>query len=145
MQIRFDCPNDCVAIIEYEPLEQCSGTIECPRCHKVHTIKLTEAIRNSEPLDQCAICECRELFVRKDFPQSLGVGIVVVFGITALYFFQTSILAALAVLTAAGLIDLFIYLIIGKVTICYACRAQYRRGQLNPAHEGFDLAASEKY
>ena len=145
MQVRFNCPSDCVAIIEYEPLERCGGTIECPRCHKVHAINITQSIQDSGLLDQCAVCECRELFVRKDFPQSLGVAIVVVFGVTALYFFQTSIFAALAVLTAAGLIDWCIYLIVGRVTVCYSCRAEYRHCQLNPAHEGFDLAASEKY
>jgi len=40
---------------------------------------------------------------------------------------------------------LFIYTALGRVTTCYACRAEYRRCPLNPAHEGFDLATSEKY
>ena len=35
--------------------------------------------------------------------------------------------------------------VIGKVTTCYACRAEYRKCNLNSAHEGFDLATSEKY
>lgn len=146
MQIRFDCPHEgCIAIIEYAPLEQCGEAIRCPRCHRDVKLSVTDAIRLDQRVDRCAVCDGRELFVRKDFPQRLGLLIVVVFGVTAIYFFQTSVAIALAVLTAAVVLDLLIYLVIGKVTACYACRAEYRGGKLNSQHEGFDLAASEKY
>lgn len=146
MQIRFHCPTDlCVAIIEYEPLEGCAGSIQCPRCHREHTMGITDRMRGEGMVDHCAVCGCRELFVRKDFPQGVGVAIVVVFGLLALYFFRTSVLTAWAVLAAAVVIDVIIYLCIGKVTSCYACRAEYRQCRLNPAHENFDLATSEKY
>ena len=42
-------------------------------------------------------------------------------------------------------LDLIIYMFLGRVTTCYACRAEYRKCNLNPAHEGFELATSEKY
>ena len=38
-----------------------------------------------------------------------------------------------------------IYLTVGKVTACYACRAEYCKCDINPVHEGFDLATAEKY
>ena len=146
MQIRFNCPtNGCVALIEYEPLEDCGPTMECPRCQVPHPIKTDDTIRHEKRVGTCAVCGCGELFVRKDFPQRLGMLIVVVFGLTAIYYFRTSVITAWLVLATALLIDLLIYFVVGKVTVCYACRAEYRGCETNAAHEGFDLAASEKY
>lgn len=146
MQIRYHCPQDkCVAIIEYEPLEACEGSITCPRCHQPHPVRVNETIRSQNMVDCCAICGGRELFVRKDFPQRLGLGVVIVFGLAAVYCFTISPLLAWSVLVAAALIDLIVYVCVGRVTTCYSCRAEYRKCRLNAAHEGFDLGTSEKY
>jgi hypothetical protein len=146
MQIRFHCPTDgCVAIIEYEPLEHCGPTMECPRCRVAHPIHLTPVMRNEGRVDACAVCPCRELFIRKDFPQRLGLFVVLVAAALAIYFFRTNVVIGWSILAAAVLVDLVIYGFIGKVTTCYACRAEYRKCALNPTHEGFDLATSEKY
>lgn len=146
MQIRFYCPTDkCVAIIEFEPLTDCAGTIKCPRCGVEHPIDVTESMRVRDTVDRCAVCSCRELFIRKDFPQRLGLLVVVVFGLAAVYYFTISVLIAWSILAAAVVVDVIVYLLIGRVTTCYACRAQYRKCNLNPDHEGFDLATSEKY
>jgi hypothetical protein len=146
MQIRYHCPTEtCVAIIEYEPLEECGDTMECPRCHTKHPMTISEMIRKEDMADRCAVCDSTELFVRKDFPQALGFAIVVVFGLIAIYYFTVSVVIAWSVLGSAILLDLIIYSVLGRVTTCYACRAEYRKCKLNPAHEGFDLATSEKY
>lgn len=146
MQVRFDCPTDgCVAIIEYEPLEGCGSSMECPRCHKQHTMMISDLVRNEQKVDRCAVCGCKELFIRKDFPQALGFAIVVVFGLAAIYYFRISVVIAWSILAGAILLDLLIYGFIGKVTTCYNCRAGYRKCSLNSEHEGFDLATSEKY
>ena len=146
MQIRYHCPTDgCVAIVEYEPLETCGETMECPRCHVHHPMRISDSIRRDQRVDRCVICGGSELFIRKDFPQRLGLAVVIVFGLAAVYYFSVSVLIAWSILGAAALIDLVIYAFLGKVTTCYACRAEYRKCPLNPAHEGFDLATSEKY
>lgn len=146
MQIRFHCPTEnCVAIIEYEPLEGCGDTMKCPRCGVTHPMTVTETMRSQNMVDRCAVCNGTEMFVRKDFPQRIGFAVVVVFGLAAIYYFNKSIVVSWAILLAAVLIDLLIYAVIGRVTTCYACRAEYRKCLLNPAHEGFDLATSEKY
>ena len=146
MQVRFHCPTDgCVAIIEYEPLEECGSSIECPRCHTRHAMMVSDAVRKERKIDRCAVCGCHELFIRKDFPQALGFAIVVVFGLAAIYYFRISVVIAWSILAAAVLLDLMIYAVIGKVTTCYNCRAGYRKCNLSAEHEGFDLATSEKY
>lgn len=146
MQIRFHCPTDrCVAIIEFQPLEECNGTIRCPRCSVDHNVNTTAAMRKEKVVDRCAVCSGQEMFVRKDFPQRIGLAIVVVFGIASIYFFRTNVVLSWIILASAVLIDLFIYALIGRVTTCYACRAEYRGCQVPPEHRGFDLATSEKY
>lgn len=146
MQIRYDCPTDgCVAIIEFEPLEECGETMECPRCHTKHPMTITDSMREKNMVDVCAVCGCREFFIRKDFPQKVGLAVVVVFGLVAIYSFTVSVLVAWGVLAAAALVDLVIYCFTGTVTTCYNCRADYRKYKPNPEHEGFDLATSEKY
>ena len=101
----------------------------------------------SEPLTSCPHCGCADLFVRKDFPQRLGLGIVVLAALAFVvlasrprYFY----LGAL-VLVAAVVVDAIIYLLVGRVTVCYRCRADFRDVPVNPDHEGFDLAVAEKY
>jgi len=146
MQIRFHCPTDgCVAIIEYQPLEQAGATMRCPRCGVEHPIHVTETVRQEHMVDRCSVCGGKEMFVRKDFPQRLGFAVVMAFGLAAIYYFDKSVLFAWSILGSAVLVDLIIYVLIGKATTCYACRAEYRRCRLNPTHEGFDLATSEKY
>jgi len=146
MQIRYHCPTDgCVAIIEYEPLEASGPTMECPRCRVRHPMNISDSVRRDQLVDRCVVCGGSELFIRKDFPQRVGVAVVVVFGLAALYYFTVSVFIAWSILAAAVFVDLVIYAFLGKVTTCYACRAEYRKCLLNPAHEGFDLATSEKY
>lgn len=146
MQIRFHCPTEsCVAIIEYQPLEQSSDTIQCPRCQTPHRVHINDTIRHQSTIDRCPLCNCQELFVRKDFPPRLGLAIVLVAGVISIATLTTNALIAYGVLLLAMLIDLILYLVVGKLTACYACRAEFRGGTINPKHEIFDLATSEKY
>ncbi|MEK6677672.1 MAG: hypothetical protein AABZ47_18720 [Planctomycetota bacterium] len=146
MQIRFHCPTDgCVAIIEYQPLEQCAGAITCPRCKQTHRMTVTPKMHDADSVDECAVCRGTELFVRKDFPQRVGLFVVLLFGGASLYYFRSNAVLAWLILAAAVVVDFLIYLVIGKMTTCYGCRAEYRKCKLNPAHEAFDLATSEKY
>lgn len=108
-------------------------------------MRISDSLRREQQVDACAVCGGTEMFVRKDFPQRIGLAVVVVFGLAAIYAFRTSVLIGWAILAGAVLVDLVIYGFIGRVTTCYACRAEYRGGVLNPRHEGFDLATSEKY
>jgi hypothetical protein len=134
-----------VALIEYEPVELLSNPIRCPRCDLEIDLKASDQMRDLGSVDACAVCGCRELFVRKDFPQGAGLIVVVVAGLASLYFFRSNFLLAYGILAGAVLIDMLLYAFTGRVTTCYACRAEYRRCRENPTHEGFDLATSEKY
>ena len=146
MQIRFNCPTpNCVALIELDPLESAVDSIECPRCRVKHPVEIDAGLRAEGRLEKCPLCRCREFFIRKDFPQKLGLLIVIVAGVVSVATLKTNLAISWGVLAAAVGVDLALYLMVGKVTVCYACRAEYRGGVLNPQHHGFDLAQSEKY
>jgi hypothetical protein len=101
----------------------------------------------AEPLGACPNCGCRDLFVRKDFPQKTGLLVVVVAGLAFLFFAarRGTFYLGVWVLVSAAAIDALLYALVPKLTVCYRCRAEFRGLPLNPAHGGFELAVAEKY
>lgn len=100
----------------------------------------------SQAIETCPKCGCRDLFIRKDFPQRLGLGLVVIAAIAFLVLSarrQTFWIGA-TILAIAALIDAILYAVVGRLTVCYRCRAEFR-GPVNSAHHGFELATGEKY
>lgn len=100
-----------------------------------------------QPLTTCPECGCRDLFVRKDFPQKTGLAVVVVAALAFLVLAarRDTFYLGVCVLLAAALVDAVLYLLVPRVTTCYRCRADFRNVPLNPAHGPFELAVAEKY
>ena len=101
----------------------------------------------NQPLEVCPACGCRDLFIRKDFPQGLGLLIVIAAGIAFLILAanpHTFYLGAW-VLFAAVVVDGLLYCFVRKITVCYRCRAEFLEAPINPLHGGFELSVGEKY
>jgi hypothetical protein len=105
---------------------------------------MPEAIQSI--LTECPCCHCRDLFVRKNFPQKLGLTIVVLAGVAFLFLAAnpTTFHLGVYILLIPVVIDGLLYFFVGKLTVCYRCRAEFA-GPTNPDHHGFDLATGEKY
>jgi hypothetical protein len=99
------------------------------------------------PLTTCPHCGCRDLFIRKDFPQKIGLTLVVLAAVTFLVLAaaRASFWIGALVLVGATAIDAVLYLVVPKITVCYRCRAEFRDVPINPEHEGYELAIGEKY
>jgi hypothetical protein len=99
------------------------------------------------PLTACPHCGCRDLFIRKDFPQKLGLAIVAVAGVAFLVLaaWRNTFYIGIWILIAAAAIDVVMYFFVPKITVCYKCRAEFRDVPINPDHHGFELAVGEKY
>jgi hypothetical protein len=97
--------------------------------------------------EACPKCGCRDLFVRKDFPQKMGLAIVVVAAgaFLVLAAWRTTFWIGALVLVGAVVVDLALYLFVPKITVCYRCREDFRGVPVNPEHGGYDLAVGEKY
>jgi hypothetical protein len=99
------------------------------------------------PLSACPACGCRDLFIRKDFPQKTGLAVVVIAAVAFLVLAArrgTFYLGILVLLSAAA-VDALLYAFVPKVTTCYRCRADFRGRPLNAVHGTFELAVAEKY
>lgn len=119
MQIRFHCPH-CdlpMRISRWESLEN----FVCPRCEKEIPTYVNEAARRDLNLDHCLICNSHHLFRQKAFNRNVGIGIVVA-GVIVSFFVSMPIIPLLAV----GLIDLFLYLFLKFMVVCYLCDAEFR-------------------
>jgi hypothetical protein len=141
MNIAFRCPH----CHEISRAEFASGTaaISCSHCQQ--TWPTAGAVRDDELL-RCLVCPSTELFVRKDFSQSLGIAIVVA-GILASSVFWAwhKPYWTYAVLFATALIDVVLYFAVGNLLQCYRCQAQYRGIPGLENHAGFNLETHEKH
>jgi hypothetical protein len=108
---------------------------------------MSQNANRSEPLTACPRCGCKDLFIRKDFPQKLGLLLVVLAGLAFLVLAANphTFYAGVCVLAAATVADALLYLFVPKITVCYRCRAEFRGIPVNPDHEAFELAIGEKY
>jgi hypothetical protein len=142
MNVIFRCPTcDQPATAEFGPN---SLEITCSRCgaqFPVPTGSVTE-----KQITQCLICPSTELFIRKDFPQVLGVAIVVLAAvISSVFWYLHMPWWTYGTLFTAAFVDLVLYIFVGNQLQCYRCQAQYRGVPGLENHEAFDLETHEKY
>lgn len=142
MQITYRCA-ECGRDSRVDQLEQ-HTSLRCGGCG--HVIDVPRQAIDGSHVQRCVVCPSHELFVRKDFPQKLGVGIVVL-GLAAScvawgfgYRFWTY-----GILFATAAIDALLFLIFSDCLTCYRCGARYRGPGVTQRHEPFDLETHEKH
>ncbi|MCE9554912.1 MAG: hypothetical protein K8T91_16280 [Planctomycetes bacterium] len=163
MTVTFRCPR-CEQTVK-ATLTPMMTSLECPQCQATASVpEGAMSVGEAEGKDQvapsqkgrrasshwqlhrCLVCPSRDLFVRKDFPQRLGIAIVVVgfAGFLAANFFYLKYLA-FGFLFATALIDVFLYFWVGEALVCYRCGAHYRGVEDLGDHAGFELETHERY
>jgi predicted oxidoreductase len=146
LRIRLSCSNP-VCGARFDALTEPSGdtAVTCPACRSSRELDTARAAATGV-LTACPCCGGDELYVRKDFPQRLGVAMVVLVGAVSLWLFgRGDLVWAMGVLAGLVVVDLVIYQFVPKITVCYRCKAEFRGLPVNPQHAGFDLATAEKY
>jgi hypothetical protein len=116
----------------------------CPECHR--PIRLPAGAVDGGRLSRCLVCPSVDLFVRKDFPQRLGVGLVVlgVVGSSIAWGYGHPIVT-FAILFATALLDVVLYAIVPNALMCYRCAAQYRQVAGLDEHGAFELEVHERH
>ena len=121
-----------------------TSQIECERCHAELEVP-PDALAEDE-LKRCAVCRSSDLFIRKDFPQRLGVAIVVMgFFASSVAWYRYEIYLAFGILFTTAAIDIVLYLLVADALVCYRCGAQYRRVGNLTDHGAFELETHERY
>lgn len=97
-------------------------------------------------LRRCPVCGCRELFVRKDFPQVTGFAIIVLAGIISMVLVGFRLVIwAVGILAAVAVIDAAVYFFTGRCLVCYRCRSEFRNLPIRKDHAPWQLSIGEKY
>ncbi len=118
--------------------------IACIHCD--HEVELPENVLRDDKLQRCLVCPSEELYVRKDFPQQLGVTIVVIGLVTScIPWYNHDWYGTFAVLFVTALIDAALYAVKGNLLQCYRCHAQYRGIEGIDEQKPFDLEVHERH
>jgi hypothetical protein len=144
MELTFSCAS-CGAVGQVSQVET-KAVAECRQCGRSRALRAE--FMADDQLQACPLCMTTDLYVQKDFPQGLGLFIVVVgFAISTIFWYYEMPIPAYLVLVASGLLDLLMYHLVGDVTICYRCLCQLRGVGSNRdgRYRPFDLTIGERY
>jgi DNA-directed RNA polymerase subunit RPC12/RpoP len=142
MNVTYNCTG-CGRSVS-EPISSESTTLDCPHCRQ--QIAIPDDAITGRQINRCLVCPSRELYARKDFPQRLGVALVV-FGFVAssIAWANYRVLWTFAILFCTALVDLILYVVMGVSLTCYRCGAQYRGVEELERHGGFNLDTHERH
>src|SRR5262249_35348299 len=142
MNITFSCPK-CEAANRSE-IAHGQVALRCSACgQQLHAP--AEAIVDGQ-IRRCLVCPSTDLFVRKDFPQRLGV-MLVTLGLVAscVAWAYSQLYLTFAILFGTALVDVALYLIVSNALMCYRCGAMYRGAADIQAHGSFNLETHERH
>lgn len=129
MELTFECPQ-CKAVNRTQDAQACKQ-FKCQSCGY-----LRQAHENSisaEGLCHCPYCGNDKLYVQKDFPQGLGLAIVIAgFAWATYHWYMIQPLAAYGVLLGSALLDMILWKKVPDVVICYRCVSQMRGPDIKP-------------
>lgn len=142
MNVTYNCPT-CHKTTR-EPTSAESPELVCSHCQE--QIAIPDGAISGNRLNRCLVCPSTDLYARKDFPQRLGVALVIIGFIgSSIAWANYQVFWTFAILFATALVDLLLYILMGESLTCYRCGAQYRGFQEIELHGGFDLETHERY
>jgi hypothetical protein len=142
MNITYLCPH-CEQSVRQE-LPPDAEELACPQCGV--SLHIPRDAIQAETVTRCLVCPSEDLYVRKDFPQRLGVGLVVL-GIvgSSIAWAYSQVFWTFAILFATALVDVALYAVVGDALMCYRCHAQYRGTSHMQRHGQFSLETHERH
>ena len=148
MNIVCACPA-CHTGIYQTSIEDVSS-VACPACGQSVAVPqgaIQIAEQNTHPrLIRCLVCPSTELFVRKNFPQRLGIAIVVV-GLAAscITWAYRELFWTFGILFSTALLDVILFFVVPDCLTCYRCGARYTGTDGMDKFGNFNLETHEKY
>jgi DNA-directed RNA polymerase subunit RPC12/RpoP len=142
MHVTYACQACDTAV--RQDFDQSTAALACPSCEQ--RIELPPAAVEGARVRRCLVCPSHDLFVRKDFPQRVGV-LLVALGIvgSSIAWYYANLAWTFGILFATALADLLLFTMVGNALMCYRCGAQYRGVAEMESHGQFNLETHEKY
>lgn len=142
MQVLFQCPA--CEQTRRAAIAPDMDALTCDGCHWTRAVP-AGSVDAAGP-HVCVVCGCGDLWRQKDFPQKLGLAMVVLGGVLSTIAFALYMpLTALGVLLAFALVDLLLFTFMKDVLVCYACHARYKDAELKDDRPRFNLETAERY
>lgn len=142
MQLIYQCP-----VCQLPNSEAVTGETSKLTCTAQDWSREISAadIEDDSP-QRCLCCGNEDLWRQKDFPQALGLLMVLAGGILstiAWAYMEPAI--ALGILLAFAAIDMVLYAVMKDVLVCYRCSARHRKAKIHDDHPRFNLELNERY
>ena len=141
LSVRIACDCGYFTQTKVLPGESAVRALPCEHCGEELQLKGLEAepraVDEAGGIWSCCVCAHPELFTRRDLPQKLGIGVVVIAAILAP---STNYLS----LVAAALIDCALYFLMPSVATCYVCLSEHRGYGPEPTHPRYDPEIADR-
>ena len=142
MQVLFQCPS--CEQTRRAAISPQAEAVTCDGCRWTRAVP-TGTVDAAGP-HACLVCGCGDLWRQKDFPQKLGLAMVVLGAVLSTIAFSLYMpLTALGVLLGFALVDLLLFTFMKDVLVCYVCHARYKDADLRDDHPRFNLETAERY
>jgi len=142
MHVAYAC-QACDAEVRQD-FDESAAALACPHCQR--QIDLPVGAVQGDRIHRCLVCPSHDLYIRKDFPQRLGVLLVTIGVIgSSIAWYYASLAWTFGILFATALADILLFTLVGNALMCYRCGAQYRGVAAMESHGQFNLETHEKY
>lgn len=119
--------------------------LRCRRCGGEREVRPSATLLERKVVDVCALCGCGYLYVEKDFPAWMGLGVMIAGVAGFLLLAERNIALALGVLMGVAALDGLLYRFVPFRTVCYRCLATYRGAVRNPEHRTYELGTAGRF
>lgn len=144
MKLVFLCPACQSPNNRLVPDEDGNARVKCHGCDWQRAIAESDLV--DEQPSVCLACGNEDLWCQKDFPQALGLMLVVIGGVLSTWAWaKYEPVLAIGILMFFALGDLFLFLFMNDVLVCYHCKARHRQAKMDADHPRFNLELAERY
>ncbi|WP_165068338.1 hypothetical protein [Paludisphaera rhizosphaerae] len=145
MDLTFEC-SQCRMIDHVDGVESAPQAF-CSHCRTGRDLAPGSFDAVGRPT-ACPLCASADLYVLKDFPQEIGLAIVLAgFAVSLVVWYYGSRQSAYLALGASVLLDLVFYRLMPDAVVCYRCGSQLRGPGVNRGRRfrWFDPAVANRY
>ncbi len=142
MRVIYNCPS--CQQTNQATVSEVTEKLVCGGCEWTRPLPTAPQQRTHPTV--CLACGCRDLWRRKNFPQQLGVAMVILAAVlSTIAYARHEPIWSLGILMAAAAFDMLLFAFMPDVLVCYRCGARYLK--FDPAGETphFSLETAERH
>lgn len=120
------------------PLSGLPAEFACPGCRQAFPLAGSRERPGASLPEICPVCRSPYLYSQKDLGQAWGCLFVAAGAALVPWTYGLS-------LAVVALLDLLLYKLLPRISVCYVCKSRFRGLPPHAAHEAYDLAVAQTY